>query len=176
MPTNQTPNDRILCRAISRRRRPDRWWTMAASRVRVTPWARIPGGLLRGCSSRKKTRRPAVGRWRCSFNPAMPGWLGRPIVVLAPYKIPAELFKFIPFDADSPAGQLIEVWLRYDESATQRARPGFEVCDRADQFSRVQETFRVEIEERTSHQDRHNPISVAGYRWMRRRRCTSSIR
>src|SRR5213592_1146258 len=53
---------------------------------------------------------------------------GRPIVVLAPYKIPEEKFSAITFDASidtDQKGRLIQVWLRYDESATQNPRPGF---------------------------------------------------
>jgi len=100
----------------------------------------------------------------------LPGYardgFGRPIVILAPYKLPAELFQAYVFDAaidgGSPAGRLIEVWLRYDQRATQRPRPGFEVCDPADQLSRVQETFRVEVGQRRSHLDQHDRISVAG--------------
>ena len=65
-------------------------------------------------------------------------------------------------DDGTPAGRLIEVWLRYDETATQNVRPGFEVCDVADQRSRVQETFRVEVGARPGHVDRHDRITVAG--------------
>jgi hypothetical protein len=100
----------------------------------------------------------------------MPGYawdgFGRPVVVLAPYKIPAELFRSYVYDQaldnGTPAGRLIEVWLRYDETATQNVRPGFEVCDVADQRSRVQETFRVEVGARPGHLDRHDRIAVAG--------------
>lgn len=100
----------------------------------------------------------------------MPGYawdgFGRPIVVLAPYKIPAELFRPYVYDPaldnGTPTGRLIEVWLRYDETATQNVRPGFEVCDVADQRSRVQETFRLEVGARPGHLDRHDRITVAG--------------
>ncbi len=96
------------------------------------------------------------------------GWdgFGRPITLLAPYKIPTELFKPYVFDPAidnaTPEGRLIEVWLRYDEGRTRNVRPGFEVCDIEDQNSRVQETFRVEVGARTNHIDRHNSIMVAG--------------
>jgi len=100
----------------------------------------------------------------------MPGYawdgFGRPIVVLAPYKIPAELFRPYVYDPalddGTPAGRLIEVWVRYDETATQNVRPGFEMCDVADQRSRVQETIRIEVGARPGHVDRHDRISVAG--------------
>lgn len=100
----------------------------------------------------------------------LPGYawdgFGRPITLLAPYKIPTELFKSYVFDAatdnGAPEGRLIKVWLRYDESLTQNVRSGFEVCDIEGQNSRVQETFRVEIGERTNHIDQHDHIMVAG--------------
>ncbi|MCK9621367.1 MAG: tail fiber domain-containing protein [Methylobacter sp.] len=100
----------------------------------------------------------------------MPGYawdgFGRPITLLAPYKIPTELFKSYVFDAatdnGTPEGRLIKVWLRYDESLTQNARPGFEVCDIEGQNSRVQEAFRVEVGERSNHIDQHDHIMVAG--------------
>ena len=121
-------------------------------------------GIAAGLQLKEKDSSAGGGQVEVFIQPGY-AWdgFGRPIVVLAPYRIPAELFKSIPFDANVPAGQLIKVWLRYHESATQRARSGFEVCDRADQFSRVQETFRVEIGDRNKHEDRHTPISVAGY-------------
>jgi len=92
---------------------------------------------------------------------------GRPVVVLAPYSIPAEKFKSYVYDAaidgGDPEGRLIEVWLRYDELETQSPRPGFEVCDTVDQYARVRETFRLEVGERRTHSERHDPISVAGH-------------
>jgi hypothetical protein len=86
--------------------------------------------------------------------------LGRPIVVLAPYKIPAELFKPIHYDAmiDESKGRLVKVWVHYDEVKARRPAPGFETCD-GDGFSRVQETFRIEIGER-SVSERQSTVSV----------------
>ena len=90
---------------------------------------------------------------------------GRPIVVLAPYRIPEELFSAITFnpgvDTDGK-GRLIPVWLRYDELSARNPPPGFEVCEVADQHSRVLETFRVEIGERSAPSDRYTGISLAG--------------
>ena len=89
---------------------------------------------------------------------------GRPIVVLAPYRIPEERFSAIKFDPtiDSDGkGRLIPIWLNYDESATQSPQPGFEVCDVADHFSRIQETFRIEIGEQPSPVDRYSAVNVA---------------
>jgi hypothetical protein len=100
----------------------------------------------------------------------LPGYawdgFGRTIVILAPYKIPTELFKSNVFDPaidnGTPEGRLIKVWLRYDEGRAQNVRPGFEVCDTEDQRSRVQETFQVEVGARPNHIDRHDRITVAG--------------
>jgi Chaperone of endosialidase len=91
---------------------------------------------------------------------------GRPIVVLTPVKISAELLKAVVFnnalDGGTPAGRLFKVWLRYDESATQQPGAGFQVCGADDQFSRIGETFRIAIGEFPAHAS-HAPISVAGY-------------
>src|SRR5262244_3739163 len=100
----------------------------------------------------------------------MPGYawdgFGRPMVVLAPYNIPPALFQSYVYDPaidnGTPAGRLIEVWMRYDETATQPVRPGFEVCNTEDQHARVQETFRLEVGSRPHHLDRHDRITVAG--------------
>ncbi|HEX6437201.1 MAG TPA: tail fiber domain-containing protein [Candidatus Binatia bacterium] len=94
------------------------------------------------------------------------GWdgYGRPIVVLSPYQIPEERFSAIKFDPsiDSDGkGRLIPVWLCYDETATQSPRPGFEVCDVADQLSRIQESFRIEIGDQPTPADRYSGVSVA---------------
>ena len=96
------------------------------------------------------------------------GWdgFGRTALVLAPYKIPNEYFRSYVFtagtDDGTPEGRRVKVWLQYHESATQTPRPGFAVCDREDQYSRVQETFRLESGERPEHGDQHLRISVAG--------------
>ena len=91
---------------------------------------------------------------------------GRPIVLLNPVKIPAELFKSITYnaglDAGVPPGRLFKVWLRYDESATQQPGAGFEMCGAGDRSSRIGETFGIEIGEYPDHSS-HAPISVAGY-------------
>lgn len=91
---------------------------------------------------------------------------GRPIIVLTPVKVPAELFKAVVFnnvlDGGTPPGRLFKVWLRYAESATQQAAPGFEVCGAGDRSSRMAETFGVEVGEFQNHTS-HAPISVAGY-------------
>jgi hypothetical protein len=89
---------------------------------------------------------------------------GRPIVVVSPYQIPEERFSAIKFDPSIDTdgkGRLIPVWLCYDETATQNPRPGFEVCDVADQLSRIQESFRIEIGDQPTPADRYSGVSVA---------------
>src|SRR5215470_17097110 len=63
---------------------------------------------------------------------------GRPIVVLAPFKVPTQLFQDIAYDAsiddktksgDVANGHLVKVWLRYSESPNQPPASGFETCD-----------------------------------------------
>ena len=112
----------------------------------------------------KETSRPG-GRIEVYVMPGY-AWdgFGRPVVVLAPYNIPAELFRSYVYDraTDGGAGRLIEVWLRYDELATQQVRPGFAVCETEDQRARVHETFRLEVGPRPSHLDRHDHIAIAG--------------
>lgn len=90
--------------------------------------------------------------------------LGRPIVVLAPYAISAELFRALVYDPliDEPNGRLVEVWLRYREVQTGEPRPGFEVCNDDEQTSRIQETFIIEAGERKNPSDRRDNIIVAG--------------
>src|SRR6266478_5266671 len=96
---------------------------------------------------------------------------GRPIVVLSPYKIPAQLFQNIVYDAsvddptksgDTAAGHPVKIWLSYSESANQPPAIGFEVCDVASQTSRVQETFGVKVGELTNASDQRDPISIGG--------------
>ena len=89
---------------------------------------------------------------------------GRPIVALSPYRIPEEKFSAIKFDPSIDTdgkGRLIPIWLCYAETATQSPRPGFEVCDVADQLSRIQETFRIEIGDQPSQADRYSGVNVA---------------
>jgi hypothetical protein len=96
---------------------------------------------------------------------------GRAIVVLSPYKVPAQLFQDIVYDAaiddpgksgDSAAGRPVKVWLRYSESANRPPAAGFEVCDGAGQMSRVQESFALEIGEFLNLSDQRDPVSVGG--------------
>ncbi len=100
----------------------------------------------------------------------LPGYawdgFGRAVVVLAPSKLPADLFDsaftFDPAIDAGGQGRLVQVWLRYDEVRTQSPPPGFEGCDDADRRSRIEETFRVEIGPKTAPTDRHARITVGG--------------
>lgn len=87
---------------------------------------------------------------------------GRPVVVLRPFQISAASFAAFPFDPVNPNGYSVSVWLRYQETATQGVRPGFETCQGSDQNSRVDESFQLEVGPRPAHPDRHDPVSVAG--------------
>jgi hypothetical protein len=80
-----------------------------------------------------------------------PGWardgFGRHLVVQQPTRLPESLFAGIAYNAslDDPAhpggppGRLVKVWLAATERGGQQAAPGFETCDQADSFSRVEE-------------------------------------
>lgn len=92
---------------------------------------------------------------------------GRAVVVLSPYKLSPEKFKGYTYDAaidgGSPEGRLVEVWLRYSETETQGARPGFEVCRPPDQYSRVDEFFQIEVGARQTFAGQRDAVSVAGH-------------
>jgi hypothetical protein len=90
---------------------------------------------------------------------------GRPVVVLQPYKIPAQRFLPYLYDSaiDEPNGRLIELHIGYREINFDPPQPGFEACDAADQSSRIQETFEIYIGARPNHADRHDPIQLGNY-------------
>lgn len=83
---------------------------------------------------------------------------GRPIVVLAPFKVPVELFQNIT----GSTSVLVPVWLRYADSANDPAASGFEVCDVANQMGRIQETFTLEAGQFTNITDQRDPVSIGG--------------
>jgi len=91
---------------------------------------------------------------------------GRPVVVLTPYKLSTEKFASYVYDAardgGNPEGRLVEVWLRYVETATRAPGQGFEVCGSAQSFSRVDELFQVEVGERNLLQDQRDRLTVGG--------------
>lgn len=78
---------------------------------------------------------------------------GREILLQEPYKLEPFLFE----DFANP--QYLEVWITYKEELTQRPPPGYELCDVADQFDRVCETFKVVVEPQPPT---HDPIIIAG--------------
>ncbi len=81
---------------------------------------------------------------------------GREIVVLAPAKLSGELFD--PFAAGG--AKLLPVWIGYDEDLRQRPRSGYELCDVEDQFARVLESYRFEIDPAPPF---HDDLIVAGH-------------
>lgn len=74
---------------------------------------------------------------------------GRPIVVLAPFQVPADLFKSIVYDGSKDAGPLLgrtyPVWLKYSENPMQPPATGFSNCGATGQNSRVLETFQLVV-------------------------------
>ena len=92
------------------------------------------------------------------------GWggFGRPLVVLAPYQIPTDLFQSFTSTSSANPSLLIKVWLQYDESETLPAQPGFAPCSSDDTSSRVMETFRLVVGAYNSNASQRDPVSVAG--------------
>lgn len=90
---------------------------------------------------------------------------GRPIVVLAPARLPKELFSRLQYDPGTdnktPKGRLVKVWIHYEEAQTQPPRAGFTNCNPDESFGRVQETYRFEIGERQPD-EQHDKIFIAG--------------
>jgi hypothetical protein len=91
---------------------------------------------------------------------------GRPILVPEPTKLSRALFSL--FDAaftpanPAPPPVLVDVWLNYAEMMTQGPRPGFQTCDTADAFARVQESFRIEVGPRAALNSQRDPVEIAG--------------
>lgn len=79
---------------------------------------------------------------------------GRPVVVLAPYRLPSEKFK-------SASGGAVKVWLRYAQKETGAPPMGFETCETAKQYARVQETFDIDVGS-FSRSDQHDKLLIAG--------------
>jgi hypothetical protein len=78
---------------------------------------------------------------------------GRPITILSPTRVEAE--QFVGFVSGE-----VEVWLRYDETEKQGVRKGFEVCSSDDLFSRVNESFAIEVGAKSSVTDRQSGVTV----------------
>ncbi len=88
---------------------------------------------------------------------------GRPIVVLAPYQVPADLFKSIVYDGSKDAGPLpgrtYPLWLKYSENAMQPPATGFSNCGATNQNSRVLETFQLVVGD-LSLTSQRDPITI----------------
>src|SRR6266849_4259590 len=88
---------------------------------------------------------------------------GRPIVVLAPYQVPADLFMSIVYDGSKDAGPLpgrtYPVWLKYSETAIQPPAAGFSNCGATGQDSRVLETFQLIVGDMNPSAQR-DPITI----------------
>jgi len=70
---------------------------------------------------------------------------GRVITVLAPYKLPPDLFttyKYDPAIDSGGTGRLLEVWLRYWEDDTQAEGNAYAACDTQGRALRALENFR----------------------------------
>jgi hypothetical protein len=80
---------------------------------------------------------------------------GRIIAVLA--RTPLDTTRF----TGAPSGE-VRVWIRYDEAPHQGVRRGFEVCTTDDTFSRLAESFALEVGEPTRLADRESGIVVGG--------------
>ncbi len=106
---------------------------------------------------------PATGGIEIYVEPGY-AWdgFGRPIVVLAPCRLPEDAFRDITCPVGAGGnGCLVNVWLRYHEEPTGGARPGFERCNGDVAYARIRETFQFEIGDRPPNRQRDR-ISVAG--------------
>ena len=78
---------------------------------------------------------------------------GRVITVLAPYKLPPDLFtsyKFDPAIDGAGNGRLVEVWLRYWEDPTQAEGDAYTPCNSQGRALRTLETFRFVVGSQSS--------------------------
>jgi len=80
---------------------------------------------------------------------------GRLIAVLAPTRLDAALF------ALQPSG-LVNVWLRHQEASAGGVRPGFEVCNAVDAYTRVSEGFVIEVGLRNTLAQRESGVELSG--------------
>jgi hypothetical protein len=104
------------------------------------------------------------GAVQVSLTPGY-GWdgFGRPMTVLAPVRLPESLFAAFTYDPaldGSGQGRLMPVWMRYNELNVQPPRPGFQICDVADQSARVSEGFVFEVGSQPP--PAHDKVFVAG--------------
>jgi hypothetical protein len=87
---------------------------------------------------------------------------GRPIVLLQAQELLPALFQRIEYDAaiDEPDGRLVDVWIRYRETATRGPRPGFEGCNFDSEYSRIHEGFQIVVGSKPNHSDRHSEVTI----------------
>jgi hypothetical protein len=78
--------------------------------------------------------------WSVKPGMAVDGF-GREIVVFAPE--PLDTTQIAAQLAGPPLPATLKVWIAYHTEKSDRPLPGYEVCDVQDQFTRVQETFRL---------------------------------
>jgi hypothetical protein len=104
-------------------------------------------------------RKLPSGEVQVTVAPGM-AWDGyaRPVVVLAPALLGADHFR--NFQGNTPSnGQLLSVWLRYDETEAGAPSAGFESCAGGDQQARVIESFAIELGEPIIP---HGSLTIAG--------------
>src|ERR1700730_11787976 len=80
---------------------------------------------------------------------------GSPIVVLSPFRIPAEKFAQFTFEAATDPegrGRLIPIWLRYEEKDSAYSNTISVLCDGYNRSSRIQETFAIEVGNRNDNE------------------------
>jgi hypothetical protein len=80
---------------------------------------------------------------------------GRPIVVLTASKLPTEELANLPTGA-------IPIWVEYRESEYEGLRRGFEACDCDDAYTRIRESYRLVIGDKTKLEERQDGITVNG--------------
>ena len=108
---------------------------------RRTTWDRHTWGIVTGLDL---TETPVAGDPTAVDVFVQPGvaidGFGREIIVMSPVKLNPLLF-------DSFANQQHrDVWISYDQLQAQQPTGGFARCDVADQFGRIVETYRFEID------------------------------
>lgn len=99
----------------------------------------------------------ASGAVQVSIAPGL-AWdgYGRPLVVLAPEPLSADLFRNYVTDT-APEGDIVKIWLTYAEDGSRNPQPGFEVCQ-GDQHARTAEIYTVEAGELATA---HNVVVAA---------------
>jgi len=109
--------------------------------LREQSWRHLLGahtqGIVAGIDLASRTDPSGTPEYFLTPGVAVDGY-GRTIVVLNPHRLDPGLF------ATQPTG-LVNVWIRYVEASAGGVRKGFEVCDVTDAYTRVSESFTVEV-------------------------------